>query len=239
MTIIDRATAKSLGLKRYFTGAPCPHGHVSERRTGNGNCIACEQTPENKARMVQNATEAKARNRAKDLDGFKANNARLARERRAVLKVENPEFLHARDARHYTQCDKEWKREYMQEWRADNADHVREYDREHQKRERATNLNAHLSQNLRMRLNRAIKRNTKAGSAVRDLGCSIEQLKTHLETQFVPGMTWDNWGEWHIDHIKPLSAFDLTDRAQFLVACHYSNLQPLWEAENLRKSNKV
>ena len=71
MTIIDRATAKSIGLKKYFTGIPCPHGHISERRTGNGNCIACEQTPENKMRMVQNATRANARNRAKDLDGFR------------------------------------------------------------------------------------------------------------------------------------------------------------------------
>jgi hypothetical protein len=239
MMITSRATAKLLGLKRYFTGEPCIYGHVSERRTHNGVCIACEALPKNRQRAIVNANNAKDRNRKKDHEGFKSYQARLARERRAVLKIENPEMIKARDARTWAQRDKEASQEYMRKWRADNADHIREADREHQKRERAENINAHLSQNLRNRLNRAIKRNSAAGSAVRDLGCSIEQLKIHLEAQFAPGMSWDNWGEWHIDHIKPLSAFDLTDRAQFLAACNYSNLQPLWEAENLRKSNKV
>ena len=86
-------------------------------------------------------------------------------------------------------------------------------------------------------MSRAIKTNAKAGSAVRDLGCTIPELKAHLEAQFQPGMTWDNWSlkGWHIDHIKPLTSFDLTNREQFLQACHYTNLQPLWASENLSK----
>ncbi len=89
---------------------------------------------------------------------------------------------------------------------------------------------------LRTRIRSAVKSNARAGSAVKDLGCSITELKIQLEGQFLPSMTWDNHGPvWHIDHIKPLSRFDLTDRTQFLEACHYTNLQPLFALDNIRK----
>lgn len=70
------------------------------------------------------------------------------------------------------------------------------------------------------------------------LGCGIAKLKAHLAKNFEPGMTWDNWGDWHIDHIKPLTAFNLNDNEELEKACHYSNLQPLWARDNLRKSDQ-
>jgi hypothetical protein len=89
---------------------------------------------------------------------------------------------------------------------------------------------------LRAGLTKAIKRNSKSGSAVADLGCTIESLKWYLEALFDEHMTWDNWGEyWHIDHIRPLASFDLTDREQFLAAANWSNLQPLEKIANHRK----
>ena len=93
---------------------------------------------------------------------------------------------------------------------------------------------------LRKRLKTALSHNFKKGSAVNDLGCTISELKIYLENKFQPGMTWENYGQfgWHIDHIKPLSSFDLTDRKQLLEACHYTNLQPLWWQDNLSKSDK-
>jgi hypothetical protein len=85
---------------------------------------------------------------------------------------------------------------------------------------------------LRSRLSKAVTRG-KAGSAVRDLGCTVAQLKQWLEDQFVLGMTWDNYGPvWHIDHKEPLVSFDLTDPVQFKAACHYTNLQPLFASDN-------
>jgi hypothetical protein len=61
-----------------------------------------------------------------------------------------------------------------------------------------------------------------------------------MESKFQPGMTWDNRGkEWHIDHIIPLATFNLQDRRQFLVACHYTNLQPLWARDNMVKGMSV
>jgi hypothetical protein len=79
-----------------------------------------------------------------------------------------------------------------------------------------------------------------AGSPVCDLGCSIEHLRLHLELFWGDGMSWENWGygksKWNIDHIKPVSKFDVSDRNQFLEVVHYSNLQPLWYEDNMRKS---
>ena len=94
---------------------------------------------------------------------------------------------------------------------------------------------------LRSRLKSAIKNNYKSGSAVRDLGCSVSELKVYLESKFQPGMTWNNWSidGWHIDHIKPLSSFDLTDRKLLLEACHYTNLQPMWAKDNIIKRDKL
>lgn len=71
------------------------------------------------------------------------------------------------------------------------------------------------------------------------VGCSIDELRQHLESKFMPDMTWKNRGihGWHIDHIKPCSSFDLTDPAQLRQCFHYTNLQPLWSRDNLKKSS--
>lgn len=97
--------------------------------------------------------------------------------------------------------------------------------------------------NLRTRLSMAVRNDVKSGSAVQDLGCSIEDFKSFLQSQFQPGMSWNNYGKgmgfWNIDHIMPLSAFDLTNRQHVLLACHYGNLQPLWFEDNVYKSGKL
>lgn len=94
-----------------------------------------------------------------------------------------------------------------------------------------------LARLLRNRLYCALMGNFKAGSAVRDLGCTIPELRVWLEAKFQTGMTWENQGAWHIDHIVPLAKFDLTDREQLLQACNYTNLQPLWATDNLQKGS--
>ena len=122
-------------------------------------------------------------------------------------------------------------------WYQKNKNKIRIYRNNKKK----TDIQYKLSENLRGRLRNAIQGNQKVGSAVKDLGCTIDELKTYLESKFKPSMTWYNYGfyGWHIDHIKPLASFDLTDRKQFLEVCHYTNLQPLWANENLSKGKKV
>jgi len=115
----------------------------------------------------------------------------------------------------------------------------------YQKRRLQNDVLFKMERNLRARLNKAVKRNYKSGSAVNDLGCSVVKLKMHLQLKFHRDtrgkheyMTWDNYGKWHIDHVKPLSSFDLTSREQLLIACNFTNLQPLWKKDNLIKSDK-
>lgn len=103
-----------------------------------------------------------------------------------------------------------------------------------------TDIQYKLKKRLRIRLNSAIRGNYKIGSAVKDLGCSIDDFKLRLEMLWTSGMSWKNYGEgWHLDHIIPLSYFDLTDRQQFLQACNFTNIQPLWAKDNLSKGNKI
>lgn len=92
---------------------------------------------------------------------------------------------------------------------------------------------------LRKRINQALKNRRKVTSAIAALEYTVEELRAYLADKFVPGMSWENHGEWHIDHIKPLASFDLEDAIQYAEACHYTNLQPLWKLDNLSKGAKI
>ena len=69
------------------------------------------------------------------------------------------------------------------------------------------------------------------------IGCTPFELQKHLEEQFIDGMTWENYGQWHIDHIIPLSTANIEEEIYKL--CYYTNLQPLWAIDNLKKGNKI
>jgi hypothetical protein len=93
--------------------------------------------------------------------------------------------------------------------------------------------------NCRNRVKNALRGiGAKAAHTMELLGCSVPELRVHLEQQFQPGMTWDNYGSWHIDHIRPCASFDLTDGEQQKKCFHFSNLQPLWARDNLAKGRK-
>lgn len=106
----------------------------------------------------------------------------------------------------------------------------------------ATDPQYALSKNLRIRVYSALKRRgIKKSEKTNELvGCTIEFLKGYIESKFKPGMSWDNyrWDVWHIDHIKPCHAFDLTNKEDRKACFHYTNLQPLWAKENMIKNKK-
>ena len=165
------------------------------------------------------------------------------------------EKVNARNAK-WVSINRGKRREQQKRYREDNAERLRESEKRcrsakpDQYREaariraatrRATDLDFKLKDVLRKRVRNALLGAAKAETTMSLLGCSVEDLKAHLESQFENGMNWDNHGihGWHIDHIKPCSSFDLTDPEQQKECFHFSNLQPLWAQENWNKGNKV
>jgi hypothetical protein len=125
--------------------------------------------------------------------------------------------------------------EYYRKYYDDNKDKLNQY----RKDKRNKDVNYRLSCHLRGRLYHALKaKKIRKTNRVHELvGCSIEELKLHLEAQWLPGMSWENntVSGWHIDHIKPVVSFDLSDLNQQKECFHYSNLRPLWSNENLSR----
>jgi hypothetical protein len=145
--------------------------------------------------------------------------------------------------------DKDYKLEYAKEYREQNKDKVQDYFEknktkiykqraEREKTRRKQDVSFRIASNLRARLRQAIKNNKKTTTTIDYLGCTINELKIHLEAKFTVGMSWDNYGKWHIDHIRPCSSFDMSKEIEQKECFHYTNLQPLWAIDNIRKSDK-
>jgi hypothetical protein len=130
-------------------------------------------------------------------------------------------------------------------WRNANKARCNEYSSGYKRLKYASNTQYRLSMRLRNRFREALQSSLddRKVSAVSGLGCSLEFLKLYIESKWVSGMSWNNWGrgedKWHIDHIVPLAKFDLSIEEQQKKAIHYTNLQPLWEQDNLSKGSKV
>lgn len=128
-------------------------------------------------------------------------------------------------------------------WRAKNMDKVRAYARRHRRERMANDLNFAIRERIRGRIKSAIVTGAKSSRSMNLLGCSIESFKLYIESKFEDGMTWQNWGfgvdKWNLDHIMPLSIFDLTKPEHQRRAFHFSNLQPMWQPDNFDKKAKI
>jgi hypothetical protein len=122
-----------------------------------------------------------------------------------------------------------------------NIDKIRKRENIYLKSRRITDINYRLRKNLSKRIWQSLCGRGKSKFTAILIGNSIEKLKQHLESKFVKGMTWDNYGRhgWEIDHIIPCSKFDLSKLSEQYKCFHYTNLQPLWAKDNRRKSNLI
>ena len=133
-----------------------------------------------------------------------------------------------------TRTYKRYRKEYNKEYNLKNRERSNQYKRERRK----TDPNWKLREYLGTRIWWALKGIAKSKRTMKLIGCTIEELWDHLESKFTDGMTRENQGKWHVDHIKACSKFDLTDPAQQGECFHYTNLQPLWALDNMKKGNR-
>lgn len=139
----------------------------------------------------------------------------------------------------YKERDRKKHQERSHKYRQNMTDEQKTKLRQYKnawERNRKLNPTEKLKDNLRRRLYRALKGKVKKVSAIFGLGCSIEEVKNHLERQFTNRMSWENYGTvWHVDHIRPLCSFNLSLKSEQQKAVHYTNLQPLLVEDNLKK----
>lgn len=163
-------------------------------------------------------------------------------ERQREYKLLNKERLNA-ESRERKKRNKEKIAEESKIYNKKNRHKIRITKREYEYKKRHSDKAYKIETLCRTRIISAIKQQCgeKAYRTIDLTGCSIQKLITHLESKFLPGMTWENHGRhgWHIDHIIPCAAFDLTDPEQQKACFHYTNLQPLWAKDNLKKGAKL
>ncbi len=137
------------------------------------------------------------------------------------------------------QNDKERSKKAYRKWREENRKRHNKSINAWHKRKKEENPLYRLKANLRTRLSHLLKAKkwNKNCHFSEYLGCTLEKFKIWVESKFVPGMSWSNYGEWHIDHIVPISIAQTEKEVYELF--HYGNLQPLWGIDNIKKSNKL
>jgi hypothetical protein len=140
-----------------------------------------------------------------------------------VCKNQEMTAIRARDREKYVKK--------TQLWRERNREKHNAYYRNRRRQD----LNFKLKCKLRSRLSTLVGQ-FKSSSALNLLGCTLDELKIYLESKFQEGMNWNNYGKWHIDHIKPCYSFDLTNQKEQKKCFHFLNLQPLWATQNLKKN---
>lgn len=161
----------------------------------------------------------------------------------AAYRARNPEKIKESVRRHYENNpdSKERRSEQVKRWADENPDNVREKTRKSQaKRNKNPEIRIHnaISRGIR----KSIGNGGKAGrSTFKILGYSKEEFIKKIESQFQPGMSWGNYGKWHIDHILPVSSFNFTcaEDEDFKRCWALENLQPLWAIDNIKKGNKI
>ena len=162
-----------------------------------------------------------------DLEKAKENSRRY----RAEHPNANKEYYDSHP-RYFEKYRRENRQHYSQ-WRRDNREKILAYLKDRREGDPSFKIKCHLRSRLSSLLSKSRAKKCKKTMSL--LGCNIEAFKNYLKSKFQNGMTFDNYGKWHIDHIKPCASFDLRDPRQQEECFHFSNLQPLWAKDNLRK----
>ncbi len=220
--------ARERGLTRYWTGVPCIHGHLAHRWTASRECVECVKARNHRDDRKQYMAAYMRTRRAADPE---------LREAERLSSLERMRTIYApiyRTDPQHIERQRANQREHYKRSVVENPDRWRRKRRIDYQRLVST-IQGRILCRLRARFHGVLKGKRKPGQCLELVGCSLGELTRHIESQFKAGMSWDNFGEWHIDHIRPCASFDLTEADQVKQCFHFSNLQPLWAIENLKK----
>ena len=194
----------------------------------NYNCKSCIKELNKEYREANREKKA-----AKAKKYYEANKEKI------ITQVKEYYEANKEKKKEYRQANEERMKEYKKEYYQTNKEKVKEYIKQYQKERRKTDPLYKMKGNLRIRTSFAFKNKgySKTSKTQEMLGVDWEIAKAHIERQFKKGMNWDNYGEFHIDHIIPLASANTEEELKKL--CHYTNLQPLWAEDNLSKSDKI
>jgi len=173
-------------------------------------------------------------------DKFVNKNSKYIKEYLKCYYKDNADIIKLR-AKNYHNNNKEHVRKYQKEYRLKNKERCSLIQRNYYKKHIKEDVGFRIKRNLQKRIWDAVRGHCKYDSTKNLVGCSVEELKQHLESQFKEGMSWDNYGRngWEIDHIKPCASFDLSKLEEQHKCFHYTNLQPLYAIDNSRKGCKI
>ena len=204
-------------------------------------CTGCNQTKEltefSKLSRAPDGLQYRCKvcNNTRSRKHYKANGKKVRATVRKY-KQNNPEKSKASSKKYY-QNNLEKRRASAR--KSNKRPEVKKRKNAWQRERRKTDPQYKLRCNLRRRLSHALKGKNKSASTMKLLGCSYTHAQNHLAEQFQPGMTWENHGTWHIDHMMPCASFDLSCPEQQRRCFHYTNLQPMWGKENMSKRDKI
>jgi len=234
MEIISRKNAMASGASYYFTGLPCKHGHIAKRHVRACVCVDCvkahREKPESRARMSEynRMPEQREKSRISAARYHKANRESCLEKMRLRNKVyyaRNRERIKAQTLAYQAE-NGEARNRYKSDWAKNRA-----------KSDPVFKMSLVCRRMLHRVLGVAGQRKYKNTRDYLPYTCA--DLVESLEAQFQEGMSWENYGEWHIDHKTPIAHFIKTGVIDPAIINALDNLQPLWAGDNLAKGSKV
>jgi hypothetical protein len=205
-----------------------------DTKSNDGLAYNCKSCVRKRKKEWYKANAAHARSTTKE---WVKNNYERAQASKKRWEEVNIERVKANEKR-WRNDNSERVKANKDKWKKENHDACKKKSRRYMRKRNAIDPHFRLKGNLRSRLYSALKGNSKAASTMELVGCNIDYLWNHLIAQFTEGMKVENYGEWHVDHVRPCASFDLEDEEQQRECFHYSNLQPLWAEDNLSKGDR-
>lgn len=185
----------------------------------------------------ENKEEINQKQRARSVE-YRKNNVEQIRQGQKEYHEKNKAKINKRK-KEYRKNNKEKTLERTRKYRLENREKVNKAQREYAKERIKNDPNFRTAHYLRVRTRKVIlvQNGVKSESTEKLLGCTFAEARVYIESQFTEGMSWENYGEWEIDHIRPCASFDLTDPEQQKICFHYTNLRPLSVNENRSKGS--